>query len=96
MKTPEEWLMQEQGAVLGFSVIQPHEMIDVIRRIQKDAQPKWVTGEEAAKWPDGVLILIQTNGSNYPLVWRKTNETYYAASNRFLRLDDLLNQEWPK
>lgn len=70
-------------------------------RILKDAQPKWVTGEEAKGWPEGCCALRQNSKSGHVELIQYLKPEFIgmeirSIGHRFLRLDDLLNQEWPK
>jgi hypothetical protein len=100
MKTPEEWLKENYGILLGDNA-NPSSQLDLIRRIQSDAQPKFTTGEEAKRWPVNTPILAQcNNGEIY--AFKKSGAEGFGSGvmnnpgYRFARLDDILAKPWPK
>lgn len=87
MKKPEEW--DKEGICVA----------SVARRIQQDAQPKWVTGEVARQWPDGIWILVRLRNNPEPFIIPKSDaigDDRFGNSECFLCLDDILKQDWPK
>lgn len=97
MKTPEEIASENKG----FLILEDHQAShELIRRIQADAQPKWVTGEDVEKCGDSrVPVLIQSNDGSYLTIIREfspENAIPYYPACRFLRLDSILAQECPK
>jgi hypothetical protein len=93
------YVLKETGCVKDNF---PSQILELLQQLKaekkrlKNAQPKWVTGAEAREWPEGILILVNGKTTELPLVWRKTKGMYSDNSMRFLRLDTILVQEWPK
>lgn len=69
----------------------------VIEKLSQFALPKWVKGDEAKGWPEGTIMLLQREkGPTYIITRRIKAQTSDWNQFRFLSLDDILAQPWPK
>jgi hypothetical protein len=89
MKTPKEWLAINYDK---FQELYPDtcKLIDLIRRIQQDAQPKWVSGEIAKTWPDFAIAIVKDeNFANIRSV-EDIKNFKNTEGLKFLNLDGIL------